>query len=279
MDIIKKYIFIFLLLLIPLKVFAEYDYIYKIDWVQSKIDVCGYGQLKREDTGNYIDWQYRAVLKAKDNLWENFFKTLKKIRVDAFHYASDILSVNPDINKSLYNYLSNYKKKKLIYLDDGVKIIQNYKFFGNTGFIKYFVITGSDIGNFPRYSDYVFSTNFTGLVIDARGLGKVPAIAPKIYDEDHNLVYGIDYVKSESFEKWGLVQYTDDPYYRKYIDRVGDNPFRTVALKEDKLVSTDIEISNEDARILLQNVLSRNSLEECRVIIILESKSLKLVKR
>ena len=271
------FILIFISLLAPVLLFGEYDYRYAVDWEKSKLTVTGYSEILPQETGNYIDWQYRAVLDAGDKLWENFFRSLKDIRIDAFRRSSDILSANFEINKQIYNFLSNNKKNKLIYLSNAVKVVKTFDFYGKNGFATYFVIPGSDRGNFPDYREYVFSTDFSGLVIDARGLGKVPAVAPRIFDEDHNLVYGADFVDSEDFKRWGLVQYTDDPYYKDYIDRVGKNPFRTVALHENKLVETDIEISNEDARVLLQSVITRKNLEKCRVIIVLDSNSLKRI--
>jgi len=67
------------------------------------------------------------------------------------------------------------------------------------------------------------------------------------------------------------VLYTYDPYYKGFEDRVGENPYRIVALENDKLIPTDIAISDEDAKVLLQNDISKQNLIECRVIIILDT--------
>ena len=250
----------------------------EIDWPDGLLRVYGYGDIVPQEKGNFIEWQYKAVMDAKLNLMKNFFKSTKYLRIDNFHDAADLLLNNSKLNREIMDYFRSIKEKDLIYFDTYVKLVKKYNFYGSNGFAKYFVTVGNDLDDFPKFKGYVFTTDFTGLVIDARGLGKQAAVSPNIYDEDHNLIYGVNFVDPDYFTKWGMVQYTDDPYYTKYINRVGKNPFRIVALKENKLIETDIEISNEDAKILLQSELTKERLKEGRVIIILDSNMIEKIK-
>jgi len=250
----------------------------EIDWPNGILTVYGYGNIVPQKEGNLNEWQYKAVTDANFDLMKNFFKALKYLRIDNFHSASDLLLDNKELNRKIVDFFRGTKKKDLIYFDTYVKVVQRYHFYGSEGFIKYLVTVGSDLDDFPKFKDYVFTTDFTGLVIDARGLGKRSAVAPHIYDENHNLIYGADFIDPDYFSKWGLVQYTDSPYYDKYLDRVGEKPFRIVAMKEDKLIETDIEISNEDAKILLQSELTKQRLKEGRVIIIIDSDMVEKIK-
>ncbi len=122
---------------------------------------------------------------------------------------------------------------------------------------------------------FLISTNFTGVVIDARGLGREPAFAPRIFDEDHREVYSIALMAEESFKRWGGVQYTDDPFYTGFEERVGENPARFVALRNDNLIKTDISLSNDDVKILLQSDVTKYNLTEGRVIIIIDKVTVK----
>ena len=262
---------VFMLIFSVSLLFSEERLAAEIDWPDGILTVYGYGDIIPQEKGNFVEWQYKAVTDANVDLMKNFFKALKSLRVDNFHNASDLLLNNQNLNRNILDYFGKIKKKDLIYFDTYVKIAKRYKFYGPDGFIKYFVTVGSDLDDFPKYNDYVFTTDFTGLVIDARGLGKQTAVSPKIYDENHNLIYSADFVDPEYFLKWGIVQYTNTPYYDKYVERVGKNPFRIIALRENKLIETDIEISDENAKILLQSELTKQRLKEGRVIIIIDS--------
>ena len=80
-------------------------------------------------------------------------------------------------------------------------------------------------------------------------------------------------LREEETADWP-VQYTNDPQYRDYTSRVGYNPLRIVARREDKLMDTDISIFTEDARILLSREVTLRNLQEGRVIIILAEDAL-----
>jgi len=269
-----KIVFILILIFIlPVTVYVfpqekpDGNYLY---WEKGFIKVKGSSKIIHRTTGNIIEWQYDAAVQAKRNLLQNFVVSLNKIRVDAYHTAGDILIKNRDRNEHLYRYIDSKKITDIFYTDNLVEISINLPFFGENGFFNILVTPGIDPGNFPNYEVYTYSTEFTGLVIDCRGLGRVPAIAPRIFDEKHNLVYSVDYIEEDFFKKWGAVKYTDDPYYSGFEQRVGSNPFRIVAIENPKLINTDIAISTVDSRILLQNENTRKKLQEGRVIIVIE---------
>jgi len=278
MEKVKKLLLIALFIFSANILFSGDKITSEIDWPNGVLTVYGYGDIVHQKTGNFMQWQYKAVTDAKQNLMQNFYRALKNLRIDNFHYASSLLLNDQKLSKKIIDYLRNRKKMDLIYYNTYVKVIQKYKYYGLEGFVKDFVSVGSDLDNFPKFNGYIFSTGFTGLVIDARGLGKIPAVSPNIYDEDHNLIYGADFIVPDYFDKWGMVQYTNNPDYSKYIDRVGNNPFRIVALRENKLIETDIEISNEDAEVFLQSELTKKALKGGKVIIILDSEMKEKIK-
>jgi hypothetical protein len=184
------------------------------------------------------------------------------LRLDAYNFARDLLMRESYKNEYLYNYIKRFTGIVVEYSDESVRIKRNLPMYGENGFVQYLVTAGLDPGRFPLYTTYEYSSAFTGLVIDARGLERIPAIGPRIFDEDHRTVYSLDIVDKESFARWGAVQYTYDPHYRGFDERVGDNPYRIVAIENVTLIATDIAISNKDARIFLQNEISRKYLSE-----------------
>lgn len=275
MDKVKNILFVLIFLTIVTHAFSfENEYPrFTFDWYNTEIKVIGIGDIIPQDSGNFIEWQYDALRKAQTNLFKNFIVSLSALRIDAYNYAQDILIRESEKNEWTYDYVKDVRKKIVQYTEQSVVMKTDYPLFGQNGLAKLLVTAGMDRGTFPKYDEYVYSTPFTGLVIDGRGLKRVPALCPRIYNEDHQSIYSVDQMNRESFETWGTVQYSDDPFYRAFEERVGNNPYKIVALENEKLIPTDLTISNENAMVLLQNETTRKNLMEGRVIIILDSVS------
>ena len=272
MDRLKKPLFAVLMLAV-IRVScagAEESSPITVDWIKQELNITGTGNIEPGERGNYIQWQYVAAQRAKADLIRNYILSMDLLQLDAFSSASKLLKLEPDRNEPIYDYILNEKKFAVQYTDSTVVFRTQIPFYGKKGLASLLVDAGSDTGNFPEHEGYVLSTNFTGVVIDARGLGREPAFAPRIFDEDHREVYSIALMTEESFQKWGAVQYTNDPCYTGFEERVGEKPARFVALINDKLINTDISLSNDDVKILLQNKETKHNLAMGRVIIIID---------
>ncbi len=111
---------------------------------------------------------------------------------------------------------------------------------------------------------------YTGLIVDARGLGARPALAPRILNEDGEEVYGSSFVSREWAIKWGMAGYEKDVDAAAANDRVTDKPLIAKGMRAEGPNRADIVISNEDAEKLLSLQENLNFLEKCRVIIVLD---------
>jgi hypothetical protein len=114
------------------------------------------------------------------------------------------------------------------------------------------------------------STVYTGLIIDAKGAGVRPAMAPKVLDEQGNEVYGSGYVSREYAVQIGVVGYEKDINRARQNERVTNNPIVVKALKAGGTNSTDIIISNADAQNVLAAAQNLNFMEQCKVMVILD---------
>jgi len=111
---------------------------------------------------------------------------------------------------------------------------------------------------------------FTGLVIDAKGLGVMPAMAPKVVNESGEEIYGSKYVSREFAVKQGMVGYDKDVNAARSNQRVTNNPLIIKGLKAGGANSTDIVVSNADAQRIHAAAQSQNFLDKCRVMVILD---------
>ncbi len=113
--------------------------------------------------------------------------------------------------------------------------------------------------------------NFTGLIIDARGLGVIPSLGPKIFDDTGKEIYGSAYVSRKFAVKWGMAGYAKTPEQAaKQVDRVGENPGIIKAIKGKGASKCDLVLGLKDAESVLAAAKSMKFLADCRVIIIVD---------
>ncbi len=111
---------------------------------------------------------------------------------------------------------------------------------------------------------------FTGLIIDARGLGVRPAMAPKVVDNQGDEVYGSKFVSREYAVDIGMVGYEKDVVRARANERVTDNPLVVKAVQASGPNKTDVVVSSGDAQKIHGAAASMNFLQHCKVMFILD---------
>jgi len=111
---------------------------------------------------------------------------------------------------------------------------------------------------------------YTGLIVDARGLGVKPAMAPKILNEDGKEVYGSAWINRDYAVREGMVGYLKDPVQAQTNPRVADKPLVVKALKVAGDARVDMVITNADAAMLHNASENLSMLQKCRVIILVD---------
>ena len=111
---------------------------------------------------------------------------------------------------------------------------------------------------------------YTGLIVDARGLGLEPVLNPTIINDHGQAVYSSAFISREYAVQEGVckyIRYTDkmlaDP-------RTGSNPLMLKALRREGKRKATLVISMADYEILEKVTERHGFFSECRVIIILE---------
>ena len=115
------------------------------------------------------------------------------------------------------------------------------------------------------------SSVYTGLVVDARGLGVLPALAPRILESDSRELYGSANVDRAWAAKYGTAGYAKTlEGARGLKDRIGDNPAVVKAVKAAGPSKTDVVISAEDALSVKSAAQNLKFLSEARVVFIVD---------
>jgi hypothetical protein len=122
----------------------------------------------------------------------------------------------------------------------------------------------------PRPPASVPAVIYTGLIVDARGLGVRPALLPKVVTEGGEEVYGFSVVDRSWAIQHGLAAYSKSlPAARSYT-RVANRPLTIRAIAAAGAHKTDIVVSNIDAQLLLGSGQNLAFLEKARVMVVVD---------
>ncbi len=132
--------------------------------------------------------------------------------------------------------------------------------------------------------DRISSREYSGIIIDARGLLPVqgeftqenasPALFPRIWDENMNLLYEVNMVEPDIVRETGLVMYSSQASDSSFSQRVGNDPLRIKARGIFGIHRTDPLISKDDALRILSIPENVELLKQGKVIILLDKDSL-----
>ena len=130
----------------------------------------------------------------------------------------------------------------------------------------------------PRVLEYVPTSEFTGIVIYAKGNLPVhgerkneilrPCLFPTLFDEEMKEIYEKGMVSPETLERRGMAAYTDTLDESPYYERIGESPLRILTRGIFGTNYTDLIIPAEAANRILYEPGNRRLLEEGRVLIV-----------
>lgn len=110
---------------------------------------------------------------------------------------------------------------------------------------------------------------YTGVIIDARGLGLESTFSPRVYDESNTIVYGNKYIDVNYAISQGMVDYAITPEMVQAAEngqsRAGSHP---LVIKALRVVDNDcnVVISTEDANAMLAYNQNAGFLKKCAVV-------------
>jgi hypothetical protein len=108
---------------------------------------------------------------------------------------------------------------------------------------------------------------YTGLVVDARGLKLQPALAPRIFSQNGNVVYDYAFVSREFAVQHGVCGYLLTP---AAASRVGEHPMVVRALRTVGSGGCDLVVSNSDAARIRNAPEHLAFMRHCRVLIVVD---------
>lgn len=243
----------------------------KVDWTTGVITAVGIGAPPAQPA-NAAQARAMAERAAQVVAYRNLLESVKGVRVDSttlvenFIVSSDVIKT--EVNGMIQGAMIMDKK----YMSDGsVEVTVGMRL---TGALADALLpktpptppTGLTGTLAPASPGQIY----TGLIVDTRGLGVKPAMAPKILNEDGKEVYGSAWINRDYAVREGMVGYLKDPVQAQINPRVTNKPLMVKALKVAGDARVDMVISNADAAMLQSASENLSMLQKCKVIILVD---------
>lgn len=109
---------------------------------------------------------------------------------------------------------------------------------------------------------------YTGLIVDARGLGLKPALAPQLLNEAGSELYAAAVLSRDLAVQAGVAGYSKDLVAGSRQARVTDNPLIVKGLKASGAKSTNVVLGEEAVRLIGQTEPTSQYLKQGRVVFV-----------
>lgn len=239
----------------------------EIDWGTKTITAVGIGAPNPNMPA--VTARPMAMRAARSDALRNALEIVKGIQLNSTTTVENFMISSDVIKTKVSGFIQTFKESEPKYLSDKtieitVTIPLNEAFNES--------LMPKEVRNSPlQHKASGSNKGFTGLIIDARGLKVMPAIAPKLVDQDGKEIYGSAYVSRDFAKKWGMAGYAKTPQQASQMkDRIGNQPGIIKAVGVSGPAKTDIVLSAADARDVKAASTTQKFLSDCRVIIIVD---------
>jgi len=244
----------------------------KVDWTTGVITAVGIGAPPAQPA-NAAQARAMAERAAQVVALRNLLEAVKGVRVDSTTTVENFMVTSDVIRTEVSGFIQGATIMDKKYMSDGsVEVTVGMKLTGvlSDALLPKGPATPQTPIAPPAGAAVTPGQLYTGLIVDARGLGVRPAMAPKILNEDGKEVYGSAWINRDYAVREGMVGYLKDPATAQANPRVTDKPLLVKALKVSGDARVDTVISNADAAALQSASQNMSMLEKCRVIILVD---------
>jgi hypothetical protein len=223
---------------------------------------------------------------ARAEAFAKILETVKALRIDAHWQVSDFVAGSDVYLAKIKELINAAEAVERINLADGsIEVTLRLGIYGSFAQLVLpreikqvesikpmtTVPEGNDSGGGPSFAKpRPDGGPYTGLIVDARGIGASSALVPVILDERGNEVFGSAFVSREFAVQHGLAGYTRSMESARREERIDGNPLIVKGLKVHPSGCCNIVISNADAAKIRSAYAHLSFLKQCRVMIVVD---------
>ena len=246
----------------------------KIDWQNGYATATGMGMAPPGASGE-AQARALAVRAATVTARRNLLEIIGDVQIDSGTTIRNNMVANDSVQSIIRGELHNSRILDTAYMSDGSVVV-------TVGISHRGVVADAVLPEAPAFktgsqqsagAPQGVNTGgpYSGLVIDARGLEARPALSPEIIGPEGETVYGRKYVSRDFAVSQGMAGYAAGLASAFQNPRVGDNPLVIEARGVRGPGRTDLVVDQDAADKILAMAAETDVLEQCRVMIVLDS--------
>jgi hypothetical protein len=258
----------------------------RINWTEGYVQVTGTGIPTAEYLG-IPQPQASTLMKARLNALDRTLDLLKSVRIDPNRTVNDLVAQNAAILQEMALLVEQAQIVKQKFISDGsVELTTRFSIYGD--FAR--LVLPAEIEEIEairpvapevKKTDHPLresgherlphkSSIYSGLIVDARGLGAKPAMIIRIFGDGGQEVYGPAFVSREFVVRWGMCGYLKSLAVARKHQRVAGNPLTVKALRRKEVNPDRMVISNVDAFKIRSASEHLMFLKKCQVIVVVD---------
>jgi hypothetical protein len=205
-----------------------------------------------------------AYRNAREQAVARMTRLVREIRVDADTMLTDLIRDNDVVQARIARIIANRMKVTFYPVDFFTSGCRAELKIGD---LLHAVPYKYPADDFPVGIDNPIPTDYTSLVIDARGLRVEPMMLPSVFSENGLEVYGRHYVDIRHSTRFGIVGYAFNEDDALKSPLAGERPLYTAALGVLKGCPV---LSHRDVRKMFSSDNTIGHLKKCKVIFIID---------
>jgi hypothetical protein len=216
----------------------------RVDWTNGIVEVWATGS-PPADALSAAQARALAETEAETAARDNLIGLLQSIRVDSRSTVKESLEHQRAREQLVAAVVKDSQVvEKSVSANGAIRLTVAIRLNGSFGdlVLPKTIVTIKTVEQSPKKEE-----EFTGLIVDCRGIPLSPAMVPTIIGEDGQVVYGTAFVSRDQALEQGVAAYARGLAKARDNPRVGPKPLIVRGLRTVKGRSSDVVISNADA--------------------------------
>lgn len=241
-----------------------------IDWSEGVIRVTGSGTPL--DNSSSTQSRLVAERKATANAYLSLIQAVNLIRVNSDALVKDYTDDDPTVMSYVNSLIKGAQKMDQRYLDNGKievdLMVKLYSVHGLSGVLQPQKHAAPPLP--AALEPETDPGDYTGVIVDCRGLGLEPAMSPAIMSQAGGEVYLSNLNVNPTFViDEGVVGYAHSLEQARQLKRIGDHPLIIKGTSATGTFRTDVIISEDDTKQLLGLDQNSHLLKDAKIIFVM----------